>query len=281
MSFRQFILNLTPHWVVILATDIRCILRCWVICGRISYQEAGNNSALIVVPHPDDETFGCGGLIKLKCSAGVPVRIILLTDGEAIGSGLSERPEVVVMARRSGFMEACQRLGLEVDSLRWLHLPDGKLPHPEEAGFSEAVKALAMEIEEFDPREIYCPHAMDVRSDHIAATLITREAQRLRDRACEIFYYPVWMWYHASSGLAQRLDLRGAWRLDISAVLSAKKQAMAAYLEAPKTNQGNPFCGKLPWSFLWNFRRSYEVFFPAAAADGLAGPPQGFESPST
>lgn len=266
MKLLQFIAKVTPSWTILSATSLRCLWRCRYICRNLSYRSISNLPVIIIAPHPDDETFGCGGLIRLKREAGVPVRVVILTDGEAVASGLGERPEAVVAARRSEALNACLRLGVEADSVSWLHLPDGRLLHPEQLGFDEAARALLAEIEAFAPGEIYCPHLLDVRPDHIAAARHTQQALRLWDRPCALYFYPVWMWYHASAGLRKKLDTCGAWRLDISTVQTAKLQAMAAYLEAPKTSQGNPFCGQLPWSFLRNFRRKYEVYFPADAA---------------
>ncbi|MCX6966283.1 MAG: PIG-L family deacetylase [Verrucomicrobia bacterium] len=265
MKFRS-IFKLVPNWAVLLATDLRCLLRCSVVCRRIAFQKPSGNSALIVAPHPDDETFGCGGLIRLKSAAGVPVHVVILTDGEAVAVGLGEDPQKVISARKSETLNACQRLGLEADSVSWLHLPDGKMPHPGQPGFAEAARALHAEMELLAPQEVYCPHAQDVHPDHLAATRLTEEAVRLSSRPCSLYYYPVWMWYHASSGLRKRLDTAGAWRLDISAALSAKNHAMAAYLDAPKAPGGKPYCGRLPWSFLQNFRRRYEVYFPATSS---------------
>jgi LmbE family N-acetylglucosaminyl deacetylase len=261
MSFRRIILKLIPSWAVLLVTDLRCWLRCSTICSQISYQKATNKSALIVAPHPDDETFSCCGLILLKRAAGVPVRVVILTDGEEVESGKCERPETVISARKREASDACHRLGVEAASVRWLRLPDGKLPHPGQSGFDAAAGALAAEIQAFAPDEIYCPHFLDVRSDHIAAAHLTQHALRLWSRPCVLFHYPVWMWYHASSGLRKKLNTTGAWRLDISAIQANKQHAMAAYLDAPRTSQGDPFCGRLPWAFLQVFRRKYEVYF--------------------
>ena len=45
---------------------------------------------------------------------------------------------------------------------------------------------------------------------------------------------------------------------------------MAAYLDASRTSRGHPYCGRLPWAFLQNFRRKYEIFFPATSiASGM------------
>lgn len=38
-------------------------------------------SALVFAPHPDDEVLGCGGLIAAWLDAGVPVRVVVVSDG--------------------------------------------------------------------------------------------------------------------------------------------------------------------------------------------------------
>lgn len=268
MKLKKCLINVIPNWAVLLAMDLRCLLRFSFISRRFPLQQHSNESALIVAPHPDDETFSCGGLIRLKRADGVDVRILILTDGEAVASAQNERTQSVVEARRREALNACESLGVASESVRWLHLPDGKLPHPGQPEFDVAVEFLLAEIEAFMPGEVYCPHWHDGHLDHIASNHLTRHALLRWSRPCVLYYYPVWMWYHASLGLRRRLDTAGAWRLDISTVLSTKKRAMAAYLDAEKTSDGKPFCGQLPWSFLLNFRRDDEVYFRAQLEDG-------------
>jgi LmbE family N-acetylglucosaminyl deacetylase len=270
MNLQRSLVKLLPPWAVLLATDLRCLLRCVLVSRKLPQRNITQAVTLVVAPHPDDETFGCGGLIRLKRAAGIPVRVILLTDGEAVASGLCERPETVIAARQREALAACQRLGVDADSVRWLHLPDGRVPHPGQPGFDEAARLLLGEIERCAPGEVYCPHLHDVHTDHLAATHLTHHALSLWSKPCSVFHYPVWMWYHGSSGLRKRLQTTGAWRLNISAVQTDKHNAMAAYLDAPKTPEGNPYCGRLPWAFLHNFRRRYEVYFPAL--DGASNP---------
>ena len=256
---------LTPKLILQLARDLWCSIRCSVICSPIGFQKITNEPVMVVAPHPDDETFGCGGLIQMKRAAGVPLRVVIITDGEAVAESLSEPPEAVIAARRLETLNAAHRLGVEADSVRWLHLPDGKLPHPGQPGFDAAAGALLAEIKAFAPGEIYCPHFEDVHADHIATSHLTKQAVRLWGQPCPAFYYPVWAWYHAPFGLRKRLNPTGAWRLDISGILAKKIHAMAAYLDAPKTSLGHRFCGSLPPAFLRIFRRRYEVYFPAPA----------------
>lgn len=47
----------------------------------------GTRRLVIVAPHPDDETLGCGLLIAAAVRAGVRVAVIALTDGQASHPG--------------------------------------------------------------------------------------------------------------------------------------------------------------------------------------------------
>lgn len=40
-------------------------------------------SAVIIAPHPDDETLGCGGVASKKFSSGADIRFIFVADGSA------------------------------------------------------------------------------------------------------------------------------------------------------------------------------------------------------
>ncbi len=263
MNLHQRIRDTIPHWAVGFAFHLRCLLRRSVICRKIPHQKASGKPALIVAPHPDDETFSCGALISLKVLMGVPVRVVFLTNGEEVASAAGEEKKAVIKVRRTQAIAACRCLGVKPVDIRWLNLPDSKLPRSGQSGFDKAVNLLAAQVMEFSPGEIFCPHPEDRHSDHVAASELVREAIHFSRKPCNVIHYPIWMWYHASLGLSKRLIVDGAWRLDGKTVKARKKAAISAYLDGPKTLSGMPYCGKLPWSFLWNFQRRNEVFFDA------------------
>jgi LmbE family N-acetylglucosaminyl deacetylase len=256
-----------PHWAILVAFDFRCLLRRWRVGRKAPFRRISKQPALVIAPHPDDETFGCGALISLKRQAGIPVRVVFLTSGEAVGSGIDDKPETIIRARQAQAFAACRHLGVEAADVNWLDLPDGKLPRGGQPGFDEAVERLLAELKKFSVGEVFCPHPNDIHRDHEVAAELARKAVELSGMPWRLIYYPVWIWYHASSGLGRRLVTNGAWRLDGGLVKAKKAAAMAEYFEAPKAASGKPYCGKLPWGFLWNFRNASEVFFETHLRD--------------
>ena len=48
----------------------------------------GGERPLILAPHADDESLGCGGLIAACCERGQPPVVAILTDGACVPSGV-------------------------------------------------------------------------------------------------------------------------------------------------------------------------------------------------
>lgn len=71
---------------------------------------------LVVFPHPDDETFGCGGTIAQFSKAGVPVTYICGTLGEMgrnMGNPFFATRESLPSIREAELEKACQALGIQ------------------------------------------------------------------------------------------------------------------------------------------------------------------------
>ena len=61
----------------------------------------GNCTELLVLaPHPDDETLACGGVMQAALAAGLAVRVIVVSDGEACFGALPPADRAVLAARR-------------------------------------------------------------------------------------------------------------------------------------------------------------------------------------
>ena len=76
---------------------------------------------LVLAPHPDDESLGCGGLIAACCAAGRPPVVVSLTDGSA--SHLTSHaypPHRLAAIRAQEVKESVGHLGLRVERLIFL-----------------------------------------------------------------------------------------------------------------------------------------------------------------
>lgn len=206
----------------------------------------GVDSLLVVAPHPDDESIGCGGLIALARSKGVDVQIAFVTHGEA-----SHRPwlidnERLRSIRHSEACEAAARLGVSEAALHFLGVPDGRVS---EHG-AVVVASILRLIKEQRPDAVFLPHAKEQPPDHSLTYAYGRMALDRWAQQMRVFEYGVWYWQHwpwvplqfnprANSRLKWRLSMLHCFgagtfidynrRLDITDVLPLKKRALEAH----------------------------------------------------
>lgn len=125
--------------------------------------------ALVIAPHPDDETLGCGGTLARLTAAGTEVTLVLVTDGDAT-RGAARSPAATGRARRSEAQRASDHLGIA--TVVSLALPDGAV--------SEHLDTLADALIEvadiLEPGLVLVPWPLDDHPDHraIAAALTRR-----------------------------------------------------------------------------------------------------------
>ncbi|WP_421693798.1 PIG-L deacetylase family protein [Aestuariivirga sp.] len=240
--------------------DIRCRVRYCHVAMRHRVFEPTRESALIIAPHPDDETFACGGIIACKRSLGIPVVIIVLTSGENV----FDRPstwEVVSKIRQQQLISACNRLGVDSKSIYLLHLKDGIIDQLSGQELLEVVEFLSSVMKTHCPGEVFCPHPEDFHRDHVFAHRLTQMALKRSGIQANIFLYLIWGWYHGRRGLVKRLEDTKAVLVDFKSQAVAKALAVDIYTGPPYATEGVPYCGNLPRSLLDMFRRTRELFF--------------------
>jgi len=215
----------------------------------------GGRRAMILAPHPDDESIGCGGLIAAACAAGLPPFVVIMTDGAASHPGSASFPPARLAAlREAEAAEAVARLGLPAENLFYLRHPDTGLAAAGAAAVEQVLRIAAMT----QAGLIIAPWAGDPHCDHEAAAAIgAAAAARL---PVPLLSYPVWGWLRP--GTAQVDERRtGGWRLDISAHLAAKAAAVAAHRSQHAGLIGDSPRGFfLPESLLAISRREFEVY---------------------
>ncbi len=144
------------------------------------------SDAVILAPHPDDETLGCGGLIALKRDAGSEVTVVFLTDGAGSHPNAAALGEI----RRREALSATSVLGVDESHVRFLDIADGKL----ESAVDVAVDLLEPILRDTGTRQLVLPHHLEPPSDHRIVSLIAHEATQRLGRPIPALLYPVWLW---------------------------------------------------------------------------------------
>ena len=117
----------------------------------------GGERVLVLAPHPDDETLGCGGSIALHSRAGDAVCVVIVTDGGRSRAGGRGRAEIRRL-RHAEAQAAVGRLG-PVDLRQW-DLPEGRrLPEVLDT-------RIAHVLAEFAPTLIYTTSCVDFHPEH-------------------------------------------------------------------------------------------------------------------
>lgn len=173
----------------------------------------------IVSPHPDDEVFGVGGIMRELVARGRTLQIIAVTDGDAAYGDLGRHARQRLVSRRvDERAEALAALDVSerTDVIR-LGLPDGRVADHE--------AALTARLHELAGPVVFATWRHDGHPDHEA---VGRAAAAVtRRRALRLLEYVVWAPHR------RRIDQRAGGRMrsiELSpATLAAKGRAVAAF----------------------------------------------------
>jgi LmbE family N-acetylglucosaminyl deacetylase len=217
----------------------------------------GGTEAMILAPHPDDESLGCGGLIAAACDRQLPPFVVFVTDGAGSHPGSRLFPPDRLRATREAEATAALReLGLSSEHIAFMRLPDTAAPH-DGPSFDDAVETIADRAARRRCDCILAPWRNDPHCDHLATHLMAATvASRLGLRHLS---FPVWGWTLPGSDRMEE-TVRGA-KLDIRTYLSAKRRAIAAHASQHGvliSDDPDGFC--LSAGLLAVFDEPYEVF---------------------
>lgn len=215
-------------------------------------------TSLILAPHPDDESLGCGGLIAACCAAGRPPVIVCATDGAASHPGSAIYPPAKLATLRQQEMRAaCAILGVPPDRVHFLGLPDSGAPTqgPDVDSAVTRIEALARA---HAIATIFAAWPHDPHCDHAAVAEMARQAA---PRAgTRLAYYPVWGWLLPPEHALPENAARGH-RLYVADALPLKRRAIAAHVsQYGDLIDDSPTGFRLPQALLSVFDRPFEVF---------------------
>lgn len=147
----------------------------------------GRESFLFFAPHDDDAAISVGLLIGEARRQGVPVRIVVVTDGRNGYVSLQDRAGIVERRAEETYASYAL-LGVERSEIVFLNFPDGGLQNyygrrlaesgepKDEHGFTGLENHFVRELrrrvllagERIAPTRIFVPSAADYHQDHVA-----------------------------------------------------------------------------------------------------------------
>lgn len=214
---------------------------------------------LVLAPHPDDESLGCGGLIAQACRADRAVHVAVLTDGSRSHPGsVAYPPRRLAAVRRAEVLRAVGRLGLPARALTWLGEPDGAAPH-DGPRFLRIVRKLRALMRRLRVRTILSAWLLDPHGDHGSAhKLAGAAARRLGARHVA---FPVWFWTLPDRATVHPPPPGRGFRLKIVPQRARKRRAIAAHRsQLGGVVRDDPSGFTMPLAFLALFTGAWETY---------------------
>ena len=137
---------------------------------------------LVIAPHPDDETIGCGGTILKAMDYGIQINILFLTDGE--NGGLGDAEEIRRIRKTEATQIWQEALGVNI---YFIGLKDSAIKSDD-----DSVTKLYRYICQLQPDTILVPHNNEQHVDHRISNMLLAKALCISDRKYEIVTYEVW-----------------------------------------------------------------------------------------
>lgn len=153
-----------------------------------------NGPVVVIAPHPDDETLGCGGLLAALVSNGTAVHTIFVTDGSSSHrNSPSWPPERLARQRQLEASDALDQLGAGGEPRTFLALKDANMPLRGEPEYEAAVASVFDILKRLEPALVLVPWRRDPHCDHRDAWSLVMDAVHQADQTPDILEYTIWL----------------------------------------------------------------------------------------
>lgn len=236
--------------------------RLLLACARPMAVTHTEGCYLVIAPHPDDETLGCGATIARARTAGIPVHVVVVTDGSGHPKAVADKASLAAVRRRET-LHACGVLGVPASHVEFFDIPDGLAT----AHVSDVADRLREVIGRLNPARIFSPFGLDNHADHRAVAAVVHDLVRQAAVTAELYQYPIWFWFprFLLSALLRGEFLRIR-RVSTSGFLDLKRRALASH--ASQAGAFDPTDAILTPEFLRRFLRPDEYFFEQSHRGG-------------
>ncbi len=213
---------------------------------------------VVIAPHPDDESLGCGALLARAFAGRGGAHVICMTDGSASHPNSQEWPPArLASCRRNELVSAVTKLGGTAADVTWMGLPDAKLYQCNPRSIAADLSTI---IDACDARHIFVPAAEDHHEDHKVAA---EAADILRQIRPDWFYYsyPVWCRWD-DPDFDRAVSAFDPVRLDAPDWRAAKRDAIAAHRsQLGQVVRDDPSGFTLPAALVAKFVDGDEIFW--------------------
>ena len=188
----------------------------------------GCQRAVVVAPHPDDESLGCGGAIALLQQRSIPVQVLVMSDGTQSHPHSKRYPADRLRAQREQeICAALKTLGISAPKVTFFRWPDTAVPGQGNPDFARAVDLCCESLQRCQPSLLFVPWQHDQHCDHRATWQIVQQAILDWPQPPRQIVYSIWG--DRAAGLPALPAGETGWRLDIRSVVALKRQAVMAH----------------------------------------------------
>ena len=186
--------------------------------------------ALVIAPHPDDESLGCGGTIALLRQQGYSVHVLFVSDGTmSHPNSASYPPERLRQLRESEALAALQILHVPAENAIFMRQPDSQVVTPDSPDFTDAVDFVHALLQTIKPTTVLLPWRRDPHRDHRASWQILAAAIAKLPIRPRVLEYLIWLWELGTDDDMPRSDEMMVWHVPIESVMAQRNRAIAAH----------------------------------------------------
>jgi LmbE family N-acetylglucosaminyl deacetylase len=208
-------------------------------------------TVMVFTPHPDDDTFGCGGIMAILAKNKNKVIVVIYTNDNKGSYDLEMTRERLAKIRKAEEEAACDVLGIPKENIIWLGYEDGDLEYADPRRLrGEACRLIKMyrpdAVFSIDPGS---DHERWHKTDHRMAAFITKDA----------FLAAEWHLYYPHHWLVEKLkpyrvpvafyyySTEPNYKVDITDLIELKIKAAAKHVSQfpPSVNTYTPTMSEL------------------------------------
>jgi LmbE family N-acetylglucosaminyl deacetylase len=164
---------------------------------------------IVFAPHPDDETLGMGGSLRILSDLGKKIKVVVITRGEKAEPDVTKQKRHAELRQKEA-LKAFKVLG--VTDYEFLGFPDREIF----SNMGAVAKAMKKIVGDFSPDALYSPSMLEIHPDHRAVAELSLSICKENSHV-GCFFFEI------------TVPLRPSLFVDITNVFKFKKKAVKCY----------------------------------------------------